>query len=426
MSSTTRTISAARSKRGLPRIEGPVVVATDGLEGSDSAVRAGLSLTPVGGIVYVVAVMPPLPVVTPEAQLPITEEILEDRRAALYRDVEQQLARVGVPASLTVVVRLEDGEPTTTVEAIGRKLHARMIISGLGRHALMDRLFGAETTLGLMRVATVPVFAAGPHFAGAPLRVVVAVDFSEPSIRAARHALAVAAPKAVVDLVHVTPAETGPAWRGWGTEYRRAARVELVKVKARLEIPAGTQVNTVLLAGDPATTILDHAREAGADLIATGSHGHGFIGRLLIGSVATKIVRSASMSVLCVPHMVALREQMRMDESSTVTLLPRDDWDIRLDHFTRRNTGRAVVIEVDDPDLGARAQGHGYPLAGITFDRHDGHIHVMLGAIGDRKRHLSRDIGGVTSIDVITDGHGLDLGLRIGHGEGETVLTFTR
>jgi hypothetical protein len=47
--------------------------------------------------------MAPLPIVTPEAQLPITPEILASRRAELHRDIEEQLARVGPPPEVKLL-----------------------------------------------------------------------------------------------------------------------------------------------------------------------------------------------------------------------------------------------------------------------------------------------------------------------------------
>lgn len=405
----------------------PVLVATDGHERSDGAVRAAFALLDPGGTCHLVAVLPPLPIVTPEAQLPITMEVLARRRAELHRDIDEQLVRVEPSPRMKIVVEILDGDPATTITRVARRIRAKLIVAGLGRHKMVDRLFGAETTLSLMRTSSIPVLAVGPSFTAMPKRIVIAADFSEPSIRAARHALSIAGSGATVDLVHVSPREVrATAWASWGAEYERTARVAMTRMQSKLRIPVGVSINHVLLRGDPATEVLEHATVVGADLIVTGSHGHGFVARMLIGSVATKIVRASSFAVLTVPHMVALRQEDNAAEQSSIMLLPRDDWDTRLDAFTRRNVARPVVIEVDDPEIGARAQEHGYPFAGASYDRHDHQVHLMLGELGDRKRHLSRSIGDVMSMDVISDGQGRDLALRIAHGVGETLVTFTR
>ena len=404
-----------------------VLVATDGQERSDGALRAALALLEADGTCHLVAVLPPLPIVSPEAQLAITMEVLAGRRADLHRDIEEQLVRVEPSPRMKIVVEILDGDPATTIARVARRIRAKLIVAGLGRHKMVDRLFGAETTLSLMRTSSIPVLAVGPSFTAAPKRIVVAADFSEPSIRAARHALSIAGNAATVDFVHVGPGGMpATAWELWGAEYDRRARVAMVRMQSKLKIPAGMTINHVFLRGDPAHEVLNHATLVRADLIVTGSHGHGFVARMLIGSVATRIVRASTFAVLTVPHMVALRQEDNAAEPSAIMLLPKDDSYTRLDEFTRRNVARPVVIEVDDPEIGARAQEHGYPFAGASYDRQDHRVHLMLGELGDRKRHLSRSIGDVTSMDVISDGQGRDLALRIAHGVGETVVTFTR
>lgn len=56
--------------------------------------------------------------------------------------------------------------------------------------------------------------------------------------------------------------------------------------------------------GDPATEIMHAARAMPCDLIVMGTHGRSGIGRLLIGSVAEKVLRRAPCPVLTVkpPH----------------------------------------------------------------------------------------------------------------------------
>lgn len=57
-------------------------------------------------------------------------------------------------------------------------------------------------------------------------------------------------------------------------------------------------------AGTPADEIVRFAREHEIDLIVMGTHGRGFVGHLLMGSVAEKVVRTAPCPVLTVrnPH----------------------------------------------------------------------------------------------------------------------------
>jgi nucleotide-binding universal stress UspA family protein len=300
-----------------------------------------------------------------------------------------------------------------------------MIVAGLGRHRVSDRVFGDETALRLVRMADVPVFAAANGLTRAPRRIVVAADFSETSRRAARLAFDVAATNATIYLAHVAPRDSSLYdWTGHGSTYKQDAGVALQRAREELRIPAGTMVQTVLLQGDPATELLAFAASVNADLIATGSHGHGFVARLLIGSVATRIVRCSTCSVLTVPHAAAMTRARITAEPPVVTTLAHPEWSAQLDDFTRRNFGRRGTLEVDDPDVGAQAQEFAYPFLGATFDTHDQQVELMFGQVGHGMPHLTRRISGVSAIDVLRDDRGRDLAIRIAHGLGQTLLTF--
>jgi nucleotide-binding universal stress UspA family protein len=52
--------------------------------------------------------------------------------------------------------------------------------------------------------------------------------------------------------------------------------------------------------GDPAAMIVSVARELGVDLIIVGSHGKGFLSRVLLGSVSEHVTRHAPCPVLVV------------------------------------------------------------------------------------------------------------------------------
>ena len=80
----------------------------------------------------------------------------------------------------------------------------------------------------------------------------------------------------------------------------------LDKMRKQLRVPPGTSVQCIMLQGDPATELLAFASTVGANVIATGSHGHGFIARMVVGSVTTRILRCATCSVLCVPYAAAM------------------------------------------------------------------------------------------------------------------------
>jgi hypothetical protein len=113
-------------------------------------------------------------------------------------------------------------------------------------------------------------------------------------------------------------------------------------------------------------------------------------------------------------------------EPPVVVSLRNDEWVQQMNEFTRRNAGRRGTLEVDDPEIGAQAQEFDYPLLGATYDAHDQRLDLMFGdSSGTDRRHLSRGIGGVASIEVLRDDRGRDQAIRVGHGAGQTLLTFS-
>src|SRR5262249_4887589 len=157
-------------------------------------------------------------------------------------------------------VGILEGDPATVISHLAHKTGATMIVAGLGRHRVTDRVFGEETALRLVRMADVPVFAAANGLVRAPRRIVVALDFSETSRRAARLALEVAASNAPVYLAHVAPRDSSLYdWRDQGATYKQDAGAALQRAREELRLPSGTLVQTVLLQGDPATELLAFA-----------------------------------------------------------------------------------------------------------------------------------------------------------------------
>jgi len=68
---------------------------------------------------------------------------------------------------------------------------------------------------------------------------------------------------------------------------------------------AGLQTDVVVDEGHPAGRILEHATSLPADLIVIGTHGQGGFERLVLGSVAEKVLRKATCPVMTVPPAAA-------------------------------------------------------------------------------------------------------------------------
>ncbi|HEY0736100.1 MAG TPA: universal stress protein [Herpetosiphonaceae bacterium] len=80
---------------------------------------------------------------------------------------------------------------------------------------------------------------------------------------------------------------------------QRAAHAYLDKMASELR-EQGYTVHTEVTVGNPARTILDVAQQREIGLMALATHGRGGLSRLLLGSVADKVVRGAEIPVLLV------------------------------------------------------------------------------------------------------------------------------
>jgi nucleotide-binding universal stress UspA family protein len=90
----------------------------------------------------------------------------------------------------------------------------------------------------------------------------------------------------------------GAGWDDQVLEQLRAnAHAYLDGVAAPLRAES-LRVRTVVMDGLPASAILEYARAQAVDLIALATHGRSGVARWLLGGVADKVVRGATLPVL--------------------------------------------------------------------------------------------------------------------------------
>lgn len=421
--SSTRTPVAdpiAVGMAGLHTAVGPILVATDGTTSADAAVRFAAQMAAHGHVaVRALAVLPPVPLVAADYGVllpPVETE--QARHDSLLQRVTAQLREILGPTH-EWTVEVKGGDPATRIAAVARETGARGVVLGLGHHDLLDRLFGGETALHVLRQAHVPVIAVPPQAQALPTRVMVATDFSPASVAAARAALTLFPGVSILYLVHVAPRlELQPeAYAAWMSEYAGGVESAFNRIVAEIAAPSHVTVETMTLTGKPSRALLDFAKSAHVDAVVTGSRGAGFVDRLLVGSTATGVIRGAHTIVVGVPASLM--------HVPTVDAARRETWGSVLEEFTRRNAGRAATLEVDDPDVGAQTIHRGYPFLGAAWDRHDERVELMMGE-QEGTRHFTRGIPDVRSVDVLWDSHGRDAVLRIAHGSGQTILTLVR
>ena len=131
-------------------------------------------------------------------------------------------------------------------------------------------------------------------------KVIVPFDFSENSLAAVDTALQMVADPSHVTVANVlqdlSPLEPSEVWNTIDTATR--LRHVGAALRERLSDSRYSKVHIDISVGDPGHEIADLAEREHADLIVLPSHGRRGLTRLLIGSVAERIVRLAHCPVL--------------------------------------------------------------------------------------------------------------------------------
>jgi len=182
-----------------------------------------------------------------------------------------------------------------------------VVIGAHGKQVLRDLMLGT-TAENLMRHGNRPTLIVRQTAAEAYQRALVAVDFSED----ARAALAFTArllPHAQILVMHVidiTPfddmREAGMGERDvdryYSEEYATVARLLPEFIHGAGLDP--DKITTEIVTGYPSTTVADVAKVKKTELVLMGTHGRSPLGRLLLGTVAGRLVHEVECDAMVV------------------------------------------------------------------------------------------------------------------------------
>jgi len=284
-----------------------ILLAYDGKPESAGAVRTALALaTDAGASVEVLRVLDVPPFFGPDGSHMLWApefDVTADRLRATLEQTRSAIAEFG-PDAAGWDVEVVPGPAALTIAQIAEERGATLVACGLGRHQLRDRWFGTETALRVMQLSHVPVLASPEDAEGRPGSVLAAVDFSPFSREAVAAALEVASPGAELHLAHVIwdRSRNLEAFRStqWAEDLRKQAERRLAEWAADLPRSPG-HLHTHVLEGEIADELARLTDSLRPDLVAAGSHGLGFLGRLLLGSISTRLVRGSRRSILISP-----------------------------------------------------------------------------------------------------------------------------
>ena len=249
---------------------------------------------------------------------PLAEELSDvpDRETELaYLDnLTQRLASAwGVEITSTLL----DGPPTLALRDYAIEHAASLVVMSTHGRALVSRFWLGSVADALVRQTPMPVLVVRPHLEAIDLidltqeratrRILIPLDSSTLAEDALAHAVELgrlmSAEYTLLQAIDPIVMDYAPVARSAGMDerlvdtWRSEAQEYLDTTAARLRA-LSLRVHTSVAIAPPAVAILDYARQHPVDLIAMSTHARTGVSRMLLGSVANKVVRGAGEPVL--------------------------------------------------------------------------------------------------------------------------------
>lgn len=230
--------------------------------------------------------------------------ILNDAQEALDRQAQTITA-----AGVEHFTAIREGTVHEVIRDYAKEHDVDLVVVGThGRTGVSKLMYGSITERVIKTVHT-PIIIIPPEGGRIPSSIVIAYDFSAP----AKHAAEVA--RAIHGVSHGSLHLVHSYLDVWGEYTDRGAVVGEAAEKRREALHLGLEgmlkddakelfsidaqaIQTHLVTGDPATGILKVADEVGATLICAGTTGKSGIERLLIGSVARRLLHDSEIPLL--------------------------------------------------------------------------------------------------------------------------------
>ncbi len=301
-----------------------LLVALDGSSFAEASIPVALGLAKqLGAAIELVSVHEPTPGLHNISGSSAQEHALEreqvaQRHEAAVRMLEAVRERIAQRADAPVVTTtVLAGSPAERLLEHARERGASLLIVATHGRGGLSRQWMGSVTDALIRHATIPIVTVRPdtthgtpktdaHTEWTLRRLLVTLDGSHAaeSILGPLHALLPTAVAyrllQVISPQHqmlraLTP--TSEHERDLA-EQRQRASTYLENLEARLQAAGVSTSHRIMTDSAAAHAIVNCAHEPDIDLVAIATHGRGAIGRLALGSVADKVLRSADKPVL--------------------------------------------------------------------------------------------------------------------------------
>jgi len=290
-----------------------LLVPIDGSPFSERALTLAVPIAQQHGASIVLTMAHPLPSTTDGvAGMTIRNPVAErDVRQHLRQQLERVARRIATKYRVTTSTQFREGPIVDEIEQAAADAEADLIVLTTHGRGGLSRVWLGSVTDALLRRATRPVLVTRTArkwsltTANEPVfpRIIVALDGSPNSERALADTLRLVgdSPGHLV-LVRAEDAAVASLTNTWVAETIRALQADYLEPIAATHRTRSLQITTrAIVQSDAARAILDVAKEENAFLIAVATHGRTGFRRALLGSVADKVIRGASVPVLVCP-----------------------------------------------------------------------------------------------------------------------------
>jgi nucleotide-binding universal stress UspA family protein len=295
---------------------GSVLVPVTGSAMAEQALPVGASLARRAGVpLHLVSVAEPIPVMVAAEIGQYGVEFERETREELDRYVTSVLERTRESQGPAVLGKVIDGEAAEALaDYVARQGIGLVVMTTHARTGFSRRWLGSVADR-LLRRTSAPVLLLRPRESPQPdrfARVQVALDGERDeavlapalalgALTATESYLLTRVVPACVPIMSPLPAYPTAHHPDWARQQDIEARNALARLASRVDFRGARVTTEVVPAEGVADALLAIARTRSVDLIVVGTHGATGLERLILGSVADKVIRGASQPVLVVP-----------------------------------------------------------------------------------------------------------------------------
>ncbi|HYU32488.1 MAG TPA: universal stress protein [Thermoanaerobaculia bacterium] len=241
-------------------------------------------------------------------------EVFKAERAALQRQLDVQIERLGIDRTELAGIHLEVSPAHRHLIDTAREIGADLIVVGSSESPRLAKIFGS-TADRVVRKAFCPVLVVRSELKLPLERVFLPVDLSPLSAEAFEAGMRflvwidAGASSAVEALFVLTELDREAlSAQATGIEVEELADQELKRFVNRHAAGFPWKVETLVEPGFVDTGILDRIETWKPDLAVLGTHGRSGFERFVLGSVASTVIRGGECNLLIIPPQAARHE----------------------------------------------------------------------------------------------------------------------